>query len=286
MRGRAGLAAFFTTVRRKQPDLPAARWSACLDRFRCGRRRQRQGRPDPPLRGRANPPAVRTGSGTAAGQDPGLRQFGILLAVRRRQFRKMRPHQYAHSADAAEPRPDQQQFRDAARRQCRRVGPRRSTPFGDAGARSEQLRAAIRQCGTRLRRKLSAKSIRRRDQSGRRLWRCRQHVPHRLRAAMRRVLFSGVLRNRSESFWRRRAHLQGAVSGCRDDALYVSQSWRRHEFSGLDQRPALHAISQRLQIPAGLRQVMQLPRGGTDVVGCVEEYRPARCNLAGRHHRD
>ena len=85
-----------------------------------------------------------------------------------------------------------------------------------------------------------------------------RHLPHRLRAHLRRRLFPGLVRHRAGALPGRREDLQGAVPGDGGDAVRLSQSRRRHQPGGLAQRPALFRAAERVQVPHRVQPVLRL----------------------------
>ena len=69
-------------------------------------------------------------------------------------------------------------------------------------------------------------------------------------------------------------------------AVRLSQSRRRHQPGGVDQRPALFVVAERVQIPHRIQSVLRLQGRRTDLVRRAEEHRrQGRRRTAGRHHR-
>ena len=113
-----------------------------------------------------------------------------------------------------------------------------------------------------------------------------RHLPHRLRPLLRRRLFSDLVRDRAGPLSRRRKDLQGALPGGGCDAVRLSQPRRRHEPGGVDQRPTLYVVAERISFPPGVQSVLLLQGRRTDLVRRAEEHRrQGRRRTAGRHHR-
>ena len=98
-----------------------------------------------------------------------------------------------------------------------------------------------------------------------------RHLPHRLRPHLRRRLFPDLVRHRTGPVSGRRADLQGAVPGDGGDAVHLSQSRRGHEPGGVDQRPALFVVAERVPLPPGVQPVLRLQGGRPDLVGSAED---------------
>ena len=97
----------------------------------------------------------------------------------------------------------------------------------------------------------------------------RIRLSHRVRAHVRRLLLSDLVFGRARQVPGGREDLPGLVPGSRGAALHPPQSRRGHQPGGLARRPALHRDSQRLQIPAGVRQRLQLQARG-DLVAALK----------------
>ena len=201
-----------------------------------------QGRTDPPLPGCRHQAARRTRPGHPAGQAHGLRQFRLLLAVQR-PVGAMRTGQQPDPADARQPRSDHHQSGAAAQRRPRRRRTRQPAPLGADGAGPEQLRTAIRQRrtgpgGSFLDNLFGNNNS---NPAPRAPISARNPAPSAPSACAPAT--APTSRSRSPPFPpplpRRRKDLQGALPGGGSHPLRLSQSRRRHEPGGLDQRPAL-----------------------------------------------
>ena len=120
-------------------------------------------------------------------------------------------------------------------------------------------------------------------QSGRRR-RAIGHLPHRLRARLRRLLFPDFLFDCAEPVCRRRAHLSARVPGDRGRALYLPQSRRRHRPGGLAQRPVLHGFADRFSVPQRILADMLVPAAGSELGGRAQRRR-RRLDARERRHR-
>ncbi|MEH2606007.1 hypothetical protein V1277_005384 [Bradyrhizobium sp. AZCC 1588] len=70
------------------------------------------------------------------------------------------------------------------------------------------------------------------------------------------------------------------------EPVRLSQSRRRHQPGGLDQRPAIFIAAQRVQIPHRVQRVLLLQACGPDLVRSAEvRRRQGGGRTAGRHHR-
>ena len=79
--------------------------------------------------------------------------------------------------------------------------------------------------------------------------------------------------------------LPEVLSRGRGDAVLAPQPGRGHQPGGVNHRqPALHVVAERLQIPAGLGQQLQLPQARREL-GTDHEERRRHHRRAGRHRR-
>src|ERR1700737_4151317 len=97
--------------------------------------------------------------------------------------------------------------------------------------------------------------------------------PPRLGPALRRRLFSNLVRPRPRPFSRRRKNLQGALPGDGSEPLCLPQSRRGHQPGGVDQRPALYPVAERVPLPPGVQSVLRLQGCRADLVGRAEKRR-------------
>ena len=119
-------------------------------------------------------------------------------------------------------RPDHHQPRAAAQRRHRRRRSRQPAPLGADRAGAEQLRPAICQCRAQGPGNFLDNLFGNNNNPNAPPGRCRpaiRHLPHRLRAHLRRRLFPDLVRHRAGALPRRREDLQGAVPGGRSDAV-------------------------------------------------------------------
>ena len=93
-----------------------------------------------------------------------------------------------------------------------------------------------------------------------------RHLPHRLRAHLRRRLFSDLVRHRARALSRRREDLQGALPGGGSHAVRLSQSRRGHEPGGVDQRPALF-VARRTRFATARSSIRPAPARPPDRPG-------------------
>ena len=140
---------------------------------------------------------------------------------------------------------------------------RRPAPLAHRATGAEQLRRAIPRrrccCGTG---RLPRRAVRRPHHQLRRRRRAVRHIPHRLRAHLRRLLLPDFVFDGAEPFCRRSARLPARMSRDRSRALHLSQSRRGHQSGGVGQRPAaLHRTAERLPISQGVRR-QPAPAGG------------------------
>ena len=192
-----------------QPDLPAAGSPAGFARPR----QQRSGarRPDPPRRGRGQPPAIRGRPAGRAIAPHGLRKLRLFLDLQQSAAAMRRPHpadrpaaQYARSpakpARAAQWRHHRTRRAAAvAADRARRQWLRRAIPLGRAARPARRLlRPPVRRQWRPVLGAIRANG---------------RHLPHHLRAHLRRLLFPDFVRDHAGSFPRRRADLPTHVPG-------------------------------------------------------------------------
>ena len=157
-----------------------------------------QGRADPPLSGGAA--AAAGANSTASSRRPSAWAARVPASSRcSAPVGAMRSGQQPDPADARQSRPDHHQPRAAALGRARRRRPREPAPLGAHRAGAKQLRPAI--CRGRARTtgpgRLPRRPVRQQhDRAAHRRSRTRRrHVPHRLRAHLRRRLFPGLVRH-------------------------------------------------------------------------------------------
>ena len=100
----------------------------------------------------------------------------------------------------------------------------------------------------------STRCFRRHDHQSRRRRRAVRHLSHRLRAHLRRILLPDLLLDGAEPVRRRSARLPARVPRRRSRALQLSQSRRGHQPGGVDQRPAVYRIAERLSLSQGVHR--------------------------------
>ena len=113
-----------------------------------------------------------------------------------------------------------------------------------------------------------------------------RHLPHHLRAHLRRLLFPGFVRDHAGSFPRRRGDLSAHVPGRGSTTLHLSQSRRGSDSGGLARRPALHRAARRIQLSQGAQSGLQLPPAGRELVRGAQGQRARRDGRAGRRGGD
>src|SRR5712675_79440 len=82
-----------------------------------------------------------------------------------------------------------------------------------------------------------------------------------------------LVRHRARPFPRRRKDLQGALSGGGGQSLHLSQSRRRHQPGGIDQRSAVCVVAECVPIPSGIQSILCVQGRRPDLVRCTEEHR-------------
>ena len=113
-----------------------------------------------------------------------------------------------------------------------------------------------------------------------------RHLPHRLRAHLRRLLFPGLLRHRAGALPRRREDLQGLCPAAEATLFtYRNPGEDMNQAVSINGQP-YSSSAERVQDTAGVQPVLRLQGGRPDLVGCAEDHRrQGRGRTAGRHHR-
>ena len=219
-----------------------------------GGRRQPAGRDRPP------------GDGGAAG---GLREEQLFRPVQR-QSGAVRPAHQEDPADAGQPGTHPGRHGAAARRSRRPSAKVSAAPSWwrwrrTIAARSISSRwrrrsrraaaACSNRCSGRSRSSHRAAAANRLGTNG-----AERHLPHRLRAHLRRLLLSDFSRHQSGPLCRGRKGLPPVLPGRRGAAVLAPQSGRGHQPGGFGQQPAaLHGAAECVPLSHGARSELQLP---------------------------
>ena len=113
-----------------------------------------------------------------------------------------------------------------------------------------------------------------------------RHLPHGLRAHLRRLLFPDLVRDLAGPLPRGRADLPAHVPGGRGAALHLSQSRRGHDAGGFAQRPALHRAAECVPLSQGAQPGLQLPAAGRKLGRGAARERRRQHGRAWRHRGD
>ena len=126
--------------------------------------------------------------------------------------------------------------------------------------------------------RFSERTVRRHHHQPGRRRRAGRHLPHRLRAHLRRLLFPDLVFDGAEPVCRRPESVSTRVPRCRSPTIQLSQPRRRHEPGRVDQRSALHRAPQRFSLPQGIQCSLLLPAARSKLGRCPEKCR--RCQHA------
>ena len=230
-------------------------------------------RADQALRGHRQPPAGRARPADGAGAADGMRRPRLLLAVRR-PAAAMRPDQQPDPADAREPRqacwPISQRLQgNTADREGERRAILASLAQNDCGPQYRAHTRSARQRGGFFESLFGGGTVHHARPRRCRRRRQRRHLPHRLRAHLRRLLFPDLVLDDAGELRAGRAGLPAPVPGGGGGALQPPQSGRGHRAGGLDRRAHLFRTAQRIRLPQGVQSVLQLPRAGPDLGRCA-----------------
>ena len=145
-----------------------------------------------------------------------------------------------------------------------------------------QLRSAVSPAAAR-RRRISGQVVRQQQSqpARRRFGGAVRHLPHDLRADMRRLLLPDLVCHVFRAVPRRRADVSAHLSSCGSLAVHVSQPRRRRSAGRVVQRPALCRPADRISVSQGVEPVVQLPPLGRKLGRCSEESRRAAADPPG-----